>query len=82
MWVCGDESGSLNPSRGPEDRYFLIVTVGMEGESLRQDFDGRAAQLHPIVGDATEGLFHASYDTPLTRDHVFALLGSRNLICG
>jgi len=80
MWVCGDESGTLNPSRGLEDRYFLIVTVGMEGESLRQDFDGLAAQLRPIVGDATEGLFHASYDTPLTRDHVFALLGSRDLI--
>lgn len=79
LWVCGDESGTPTIAGGPQDRYYLIVTVSMEGASLRQRFDDLANELRPLVTNPTKGLFHAKDDTPLTRDRVFALLGSHAL---
>jgi hypothetical protein len=80
IWLSGDESGGFDFTDRPDDRYFLIVTVAVRGDSLRGRLDDLGAELRSVTGDASIGLpFHATEDSYSTRDRVFELLSSYDL---
>lgn len=81
IWLGGDESGGFDFAGRSGDAYFLITTVGMVGDSLRHGLEEVGAELRGVVGDPSIGRpFHAKDDTPLTRDRVFRLLATHQLM--
>jgi len=81
IWLGGDESGGFDFAGRSGDAYFLIATVGIAGDSLRHDLEDVGAELRGVVGDPSIGRpFHAKDDTPLTRDRVFRLLATHQLM--
>jgi hypothetical protein len=75
IWLAGDESGTLDTTGRPEDWVFLVATAVLPA----CDLDGAMDLLRAAVGLATNATaqrshFHASEDTPKTRDQLAQLL--------
>lgn len=73
--VGGDESGSLDFSTRSSGRYFLVITVGVEGDALPRALEALTADLRAVTGDPSVGQpFHASKDVRYVRARMFDVL--------
>ncbi len=78
--VGGDESGGLDFSGHADGRYFLIVTVGSEGDALPRALAALATDLRAITGDPSVGQpFHASKDVRYIRERLFDVLAAHDV---